>query len=435
MGTLRVIIARLEFVARIQQLRPIFWMRLRFQLPIAIMLAAVLPYIIRYQFNYSAYDLYVINNTMIGAVLAIALGAWLMRNISGYPGAEAIGSTLPAFSVSFVVLLLVFIFARIPYNRTILFSGFSVSVIWFFAISSATLRRRILRIGLVPQGDHTAVLNLPNVSVTLLYAPDTPIDGLDAVAVDLRIDLSDEWDRRLADFALARIPVYHTKHLVESLTGRVELEHLSENSFGSLTPRHDYMMFKMVLDWVLALTVGLLTWPLMILVAVVIRINSRGPALFRQQRMGFEGRPFTIYKFRTMHVLNDESDERNAAMTKDSDSRITSIGRFLRTSRLDELPQIVNVLKGEMSWIGPRPEAMVLSRWYEEQIPFYRYRHVVRPGIAGWAQVCQGHVSEVNDVRSKLHYDFYYIKQYSPWIDLLIVLKTIRVIVTGHGAR
>ncbi|WP_305174468.1 sugar transferase [Sphingomonas aurea] len=434
-GTLCGVIARLEFVARIQQLRPNFWMRLRFQLPIAILLAALFPYLIRYQFNYSTYDLYVSNNTLIGVILATMLGAWLMRNISGYPGAEAIASTLPAFSVSFAILLLIFIFARIPYNRTILFLGFAFSVFWFFVMSAAALRRRILRIGLVPQGDYAAILNLPNVSITLLHAPDTSIDELDAVAVDLRIDLSDEWDRRLADFALARMPVYHTKHLVESLTGRVELEHLSENSFGSLAPRHDYMMLKAVLDWVLALIVGVLTSPVMIIVAVIIRINSRGPALFRQQRMGYEGRPFTIYKFRTMHIVNDESDERCAAMTKDSDCRITSVGRFLRTSRLDELPQIANVLKGEMSWIGPRPEAMVLSRWYEKQIPFYRYRHVVRPGIAGWAQVCQGHVSEVDDVRSKLHYDFYYIKQYSPWIDLLIVLQTIRVILTGHGAR
>jgi lipopolysaccharide/colanic/teichoic acid biosynthesis glycosyltransferase len=88
-----------------------------------------------------------------------------------------------------------------------------------------------------------------------------------------------------------------------------------------------------------------------------------------------------------------------------------------------------------MSWIGPRPEAAVLSRWYEDEIPFYRYRHIVRPGIAGWAQVCQGHVADVHEVRSKLQYDFYYIKQYSPWIDLLIVVRTIRTMMTGFGAR
>src|SRR3546814_15010715 len=102
--------------------------------------------------------------------------------------------------------------------------------------------------------------------------------------------------------------------------------------------------------------------------------------------------------------------------------------RFLRQSRLDELPQIINVLKGEMSWIGPRPEAEVLSQWYEAEIPFYRYRHIVRPGMSGWAQVNQGHVVEVGAVRDKLYYDFYYIKHFSPWIDILIVARTIRTV-------
>jgi lipopolysaccharide/colanic/teichoic acid biosynthesis glycosyltransferase len=131
----------------------------------------------------------------------------------------------------------------------------------------------------------------------------------------------------------------------------------------------------------------------------------------------------------------DAGEARSLAITRERDDRITPIGRFLRKSRIDELPQIINVLRGEMSWIGPRPEAAILSRWYEEEIPFYRYRHIVRPGIAGWAQVCQGHVADVDEVRSKLHYDFYYIKQYSPWIDLLIVVRTIRTMMTGYGAR
>ena len=122
-------------------------------------------------------------------------------------------------------------------------------------------------------------------------------------------------------------------------------------------------------------------------------------------------------------------------MTQDNDVRITRIGGVLRQTRIDELPQIFNVLKGQMSWIGPRPEAEVLSRWYEDNIPFYRYRHIVRPGITGWAQVNQGHVAELEDVTSKLHYDFYYIKNFSPWIDMLIVVRTAWTMLTGFGAR
>ncbi len=411
-------------------------MRLRFQIPTVILLAAILPYVVRYNQYVSAYDATILNNTFIGVVLAIGLGAWLMRNIAGYPGSEALSSTLPSFCGSFGILLIFFIFARVPYNRMILVSGFLISTIWFFIMSAIGQRRRVLTVGLIPFGDLSNIEGLPNVRVRVIHAPDEPIDDLDAIAADLRVDLPSAWDRRLADFALERVPVYHSKHLVESLTGRVELEHLSENSFGSLTPRQDYMIFKLATDWVVALALGAVCIPVMILFAIAIKATSRGPALFCQERMGYEGRPFTIYKFRTMKVVEFNEDQaRNMAMTRDNDSRITPLGRFMRKTRIDELPQILNVLRGEMSWIGPRPEAMVLSRWYEEKIPFYRYRHIVRPGIAGWAQVCQGHVAEVDEVRSKLHYDFYYIKQYSPWIDLLIVIRTIWIVISGHGAR
>lgn len=288
----------------------------------------------------------------------------------------------------------------------------------------------------MPLGDVTQIQEIPNVSWQVLQSSDQDISNIDAIAIDLRVDLTGDWDRRLADYALQRVPVYHTKHLIESLTGRVELEHLSENSFGSLEPRPDYMMLKFAVDWIAALVLGLTLLPVMLFIALLIKMTSKGPALFRQQRIGYQGKPFTVYKFRTMKVaLDNAGDARNLAITREKDDRITTLGRFLRKSRLDELPQILNVLKGEMSWIGPRPEAEVLSRWYEQEIPFYRYRHIVRPGIAGWAQVCQGHVAEVDDVRSKLHYDFYYIKRYSPWIDLLIVIRTVRTMMTGYGAR
>ena len=152
--------------------------------------------------------------------------------------------------------------------------------------------------------------------------------------------------------------------------------------------------------------------------------------------MGYRGFPSRMVRFRTIRAeAGNADDPRVAAMTRDEDLRVTRVGRFLRRYRLDELPQIVNVLKGEMSWIGPRPEAIPLSRWYEAELPFYRYRHIVRPGITGWAQVKQGHVAEVGEVLEKLHYDFYYIKNFSFWLDLLILAGTLRIIVSGHGAR
>ena len=150
--------------------------------------------------------------------------------------------------------------------------------------------------------------------------------------------------------------------------------------------------------------------------------------------MGFRGKEFDVLKLRTMSEGHDGED-RDLSITKSGDQRVTKAGAFLRRTRLDELPQIYNILRGEMSWIGPRPEAVSLSEWYEREIPFYRYRHMVRPGISGWAQVNQGHVTEVGEVLEKLQYDFYYVKNLSYWLDIIIVLRTVKVVLSGFGAK
>ena len=170
-------------------------------------------------------------------------------------------------------------------------------------------------------------------------------------------------------------------------------------------------------------------------VALAIKLESPGPVFFRQRRRGYRGGTFKVVKFRTMSYRADFEAGREEMMTRPSDVRITRVGRFLRRTRIDELPQIWNVLMGEMSWIGPRPEALSLSEWYESELPFYAYRHIVRPGISGWAQVNQGHVTDLESVHEKLHYDFYYIKNFSVWLDLLILGKTIATVLSGQGAR
>ena len=172
----------------------------------------------------------------------------------------------------------------------------------------------------------------------------------------------------------------------------------------------------------------------MAITALLIKLDSRGSVFFLQRRMGFRGKVFNVIKFRTMTETNDGED-RERSVTLSDDQRITKIGRFLRQTRLDELPQIVNILRGEVSWIGPRPEAVSLSAWYEAEIPFYRYRHIVRPGITGWAQVNQGHVASLDEVDDKLQYDFYYIKHLSYWLDIVIALRTLRVVLSGFGAK
>jgi lipopolysaccharide/colanic/teichoic acid biosynthesis glycosyltransferase len=129
-------------------------------------------------------------------------------------------------------------------------------------------------------------------------------------------------------------------------------------------------------------------------------------------------------------------DQKGSGFTKENkDPRITKVGKYIRKFRIDELPQIFNIFLGQMSFIGPRPESYELSQWYEKDVPFFAYRHVVRPGISGWAQVEQGYAAEVDGMKIKLEYDFYYIKNFSFWLDLLITFKTIKTIITGFGSR
>ena len=408
--------------------------KIGYQLGGGILLAIVVPTVIRYFFMADQEGLYQLLFTMVCSFFAMLLGVWISHSINTYPGVESTSYVVPAISTAYAILLLVLIAGRFPYNRAVLFSGWGVSIVWFFVIYSSVQRRQTLRVGIVPPCDANALQGVKGVTTFLLETPEHLPAAVDAVMADLRIPPS-EWDAALADYALSGIPVYHLKHLKESLTGRVELEHISESNFGSLSPRLSVMVTKRIADFLLALSVGVVLLPFLIAVGLAIRTTSPGPALFRQKRMGHRGNSFLVYKFRTMTVEDPSIEARSAAMTQDGDKRITSIGQFLRRTRIDELPQIINILMGEMSWIGPRPEALVLSQWYENEIPFYRYRHIILPGLTGWAQVNQGHVTNVEDVTEKLYYDFYYIKYFSVWLDLLIIIKTVRTIISGHGAR
>lgn len=194
-----------------------------------------------------------------------------------------------------------------------------------------------------------------------------------------------------------------------------------------------YFIFKSVSEWFFAFIMLFLLLPILAVVALAIRLDSAGAALFLQQRVGYRGKIITLYKFRTMYIGNNSVKEDN--ITHSHDKRITRLGHYLRNHRIDELPQIINILRGEMSWIGPRPEATLLSVWYEQEIPFYCDRHMVKPGITGWAQINQGHVTSLKDVTIKLQLDLYYIKNFSLWLDIFIALKTIRIILTGKGAK
>lgn len=411
--------------------------RLRCQLLGALLLALLLPVSLRWGIDRDAWLAPAQINTCVASALAIAAGLFAVRQIATFPGVRSNYYVVPILMVSFLVVLAGLLFFRVEHNRYLFPISFGLTAVWVFVCHSVARRYVSLRLATIPGGDVSALGSRSRaVTWIALSEPQLPPGGVDGIVVDLRQSRSPQWERFIADCALAGVKVFHSGQIEESLTGRVEIEHLSENTLGSINPDPTYLRAKQYLDWVVALIVLVVTAPLLLLIGLAVRLESPGPALFRQERMGYRGKAFKVFKFRTMYEgVEAAANPRRAAMTEENDPRVTPFGSFLRRTRIDELPQLLNVLKGEMSWIGPRPEAMPLSLWYQSEIPLYRYRHVVRPGISGWAQVNQGHVSAVEQIPEKLHYDFYYIKNFSPWLDILIVLRTIRTVITGFGAR
>lgn len=411
--------------------------RFTFTLPLLLTLVLAVQSIAAAFFDPTPFDNPRIVNSMIGA-LAVNIAAVLTyREFRKIPGTKRFAFVLTSYGLPVLVLAGVLLVSRVLYSNYVLWTGLGFGA-FFMLLISLFQRPGAGRILFLVPGGRTRELadELVHESTQFLQSPDQlAIAEHGAVVADLHQELSPEWERGIANAVIHGIAVYNVKQVRESITGKIQIERLSENSFGALVPSHSYFIIKRLTDVVgslLALAVFVIP---MALIAIAIRLTSPGPAFFRHRRVGYRGRQFEAYKFRTMVSRENDDHDLESQKTANNDPRITPVGSFLRRTRLDELPQLINVLLGEMSLIGPRPEALALSKWYQEHLDFYEYRHVVRPGITGWAQVNQGHVTELEDVYVKLQYDFYYIKNISAWLDLLIALRTIAVMVHFRGAR
>ncbi|HYD25541.1 MAG TPA: TIGR03013 family XrtA/PEP-CTERM system glycosyltransferase [Croceibacterium sp.] len=223
---------------------------------------------------------------------------------------------------------------------------------------------------------------------------------------------------------------------MERETGRVDLDTLNPSwlifSDGFSSGRVLSSVAKRLFDVLASGLLLALTFPLIGLFALLVKLDSRGPAFFRQTRVGLYGEPFTLLKLRSMRA---DAEAGGAKWAERGDPRITRLGRFIRLVRIDELPQVWTVLKGEMSFVGPRPEVPQFVDDLEDKLPYYAERHMVKPGITGWAQINYPYGASIEDARRKLEYDLYYAKNYTPFLDLLILLQTLRVVLWPEGAR
>ncbi len=234
---------------------------------------------------------------------------------------------------------------------------------------------------------------------------------------------------------MAGIPVVEGETFYELLTGKILVEKINPSwlifgeGFRQSLPRR---VAKRAMSIVCSAIGLVLTLPIIIIVAIAIKLDSPGPVLFVQERVGKDGRVFKLYKFRSMR---QDAEKDGAKWAAQNDPRVTRVGRIIRKLRIDEIPQMWNVLKGDMAFVGPRPERPVFVERLRRKIPFYDQRHTVHPGITGWAQVCYPYGASDEDALEKLKYDLYYIKHMSLALDLYIIFKTIKIVLFGEGAR
>jgi sugar transferase (PEP-CTERM system associated) len=238
--------------------------------------------------------------------------------------------------------------------------------------------------------------------------------------------------RELLDLRLRGVVIEDTSELMERLLGRLPLDGLNPSTLiftHGFNIKTSHQIVRRLIS-IIASFVGLLLCSPFIILAV--RLSSPGPIFFRQTRVGLHGHPFSLIKFRTMR---QDAEANGAVWATKNDSRITPLGKFMRRTRLDEIPQLWNVLRGDMGFVGPRPERPEFVQWLTQEIPFYEIRHIVRPGLTGWAQVRYQYGASLEETKRKLEYDLYYIKHVSLGLYLLIIFETIKTIVLRRGAQ
>jgi len=371
--------------------------------------------------------------TIIATALGYGVVWYCGRRLDAFPRASLQGNlsyVAPVAVITYGLIAALLLLMRVDYSRIQFIGSGLLTLLWMGSVAQLRARYLIRNYAVMP-GSSRALMPKSE-SCRWLDFDDVYRRGIrvDAIVADLSADLGEGRLAALADAAISGVPVLDRRYIVETLTGQTPLGGLTPNEFGALLPSRQYLLVRRALELLATIAALPLLLPVLAVIALVVRFDSPGPVFFLQERVGRRGKPFRMVKFRTMrHGAGGPS------FTTTSDPRITRSGHFLRRTRLDELPQLFNILRGDMSWVGPRPEAATLEKGYVRDIEYFALRSIVRPGITGWAQINQGYAHEPNEMRSKLEYDLYYLKHCSLWLDLVIVLRTFAVVFRGTGAR
>lgn len=331
------------------------------------------------------------------------------------------------------LMLLLIMLLRLYYSRTVLIASVFASIALVTTFNFLIEKSRRCRIGVVPDGlDTSDTLEQVGGGASFVTSPDEPVWAYDVILLDWAMVTNPRWLQFATRAILTGAEVQHIAAFVESRQGRVLSTHF-ESDHAAYSRSSLYInSYKRVLDVLVVLAVAPVVALITAVAACLIALTMGGPVFFNQQRVGIDGRPFTMYKLRTMRPTPAGTA---VSATRVGDARITRLGHFLRRFRIDELPQFYNILIGDMSLVGPRPEQPELARAYARKLPKFNNRTMLRPGITGWAQVRGKYAADENETMHKLAYDLYYLKHVSWSLDMYILLQTIKTLVTGNSAR
>jgi len=242
--------------------------------------------------------------------------------------------------------------------------------------------------------------------------------------------------RALLAARLSGVLIEDATSLLEKINGKIDVDHLYPSALifsEGFRLNYSFLLIRRIISFLVALIVLIICLPLIPIIGLAVKFSSPGPVFFRQQRVGQKNAVFTLYKFRTMR--RDAEEQTGAVWAGKNDPRVTRVGGFLRRARLDEIPQLWNVLKGDMGFVGPRPERPEFVQWLSSKIPYYHMRHIIRPGVTGWAQVRYQYGASFEEAKEKLAYDLYYIKHMSLALDLFVMFESIKTIILRRGAQ
>lgn len=384
--------------------------------------------------------------TLMPLVGLVILGAWFAIYVTYRSGETTVqqtsfGQVLAIVFPTLAVTAFGLVISREYWSRSWLLAVFALWIL-FMLIHRLVLRMSPWTEEMVVITDAKSladgIANSPNASVLAVVEPDgdpadVPLTDDVTLVVDLRSSLSPDMARLVSSASVSGQRVRPLVDVYEEYTGRLPLIHIVRGwELTRPVARSKYSPVKRVVDLIAVVATAFIWVPLMGVVWLVIRLDSGAPSVYRQERVGKSGETFTLRKFRTMVP---DAEVNGPQFAQKNDPRLTRVGGVLRRTRLDELPQIWNVVKGDLAIVGPRPERPVFVQRFSESIPFYDSRHLVRPGITGWAQVQRGYGDSDEDAFDKLTYDLYYVKHSSIWLDLRILAKSIWTVLTGAGAR